>query len=57
MQWLKTRACSDFLKVVKNVMKKFIAQKHKINVSVLNFHFAGNFGSCFKQNKNGEMLC
>ena len=37
--------------------EKIIAQKHKINVSVLNFHFVRNFGSCFKQKKNGKMLC
>ena len=38
-------------------MKKLIAQKCEINVPVVNFHFVGNFGSCFKQIKNGEMLC
>ena len=28
-----------------------IAQKHEINVPVVNFHFVRNFRSCFKQNK------
>ena len=39
--------------VVKNLQGKMIAQKCKINVSSRKFLF----GSCFKQNKNGEMLC
>ena len=34
-------------------MKKMIAQKCEINVSSCKF----SFGSYFKQNKNGEMLC
>ena len=40
-----------------SAMKKMIAQKHEINVPVINFYFERNFKSCFKQNKNGEMLC
>ena len=44
-------SCEEF------AMKKMIAQKCGINVPVINFHFVRNFGSCFKQNKNGEMLC
>ena len=48
---MQFESCEEF------AMKKMIAQKHEIKVSVVNFHFVRNFGSCFKQNKNGEMLC
>ena len=48
---MRFESCEEF------AMKKMIAQKHEINVPVMNFHFVGNFGSRFKQNKNGEMLC
>ena len=40
-------SCEEF------AMKKMIAQKCEINVSSHKF----SFRSCFKQNKNGEMLC
>ena len=40
-------SCEEF------AMTKMIAQKCEINVSSCKFLF----GSCFKQNKNGEMLC
>ena len=39
-------SCEEF------AMKKIITQKHEINVSSHKF----SFQSCFKQNKNGEML-
>ena len=40
-------SCEEF------AMKKMIAQKREINVLSHKF----SFGNCFKQNKNGEMLC
>ena len=48
---MRFESCEEF------AMKKMISQKHELNVPVINFHFVGNCGSCFKQNKNGEMLC